>query len=142
MLLTLTLLSSLLHVGPAADSVSGTWRVTGDVQGNAVNELCTLKQAGAAITGSCAAEGGPTYPVTGEVKEGKVTFRHGGEYQGQALTLTYAGTLASAKEIKGTIDVQPFAASGTFSAAPASATPAATAPATTPPATTPPATKP
>jgi hypothetical protein len=75
--------------------------------------------------------------VTGEVKEGKVTFSHGGEYEGQALTITYSGTLASPAALKGTIDVQPFAASGTFSAAPAAATPAATAPAATPPATRP-----
>ena len=120
------LLVSALHAAPvaapAADSVSGTWRVTGDVQGNAVNELCTLKQAGTAVTGSCTAEGGQAYPVTGEVKDGRVTFRHGGEYQGQALTLTYSGMLA-AKPLKGTIDVQPFGVTGDFTATPAAASP-------------------
>ena len=130
MLLSVLLVSALAAApisAPTADSVTGTWRITGDVQGNAVNELCTLKQAGAAITGSCTAESGQAYPVTGEVKDGKVTFRHGGEYQGQALTLTYSGMLAT-KPLKGTIDVQPFGVSGDFTATPAAAAPAPTKP--------------
>ncbi|GJG88078.1 hypothetical protein tb265_32590 [Gemmatimonadetes bacterium T265] len=128
MLFPLALLAAL-HAAPAsaADSVTGTWRISGDVVGNPVNELCTLKQAGAAVTGSCknadAADAKP-YDVTGEVKGDTVTFRHGGDYQGTAITLTYTGTTATPKALKGTIDVQPFGVNGTFSAAPAPAAPA------------------
>ena len=109
---------------PAADTVSGLWRVTGDVMGNPINEVCTLKQDGVKLTGICkntdAADAKP-FDVTGEVNAGKITFSHGGEYQGQALTMTYSGTLAATKELKGSVDVQPFGVTGTFSATPASA---------------------
>ncbi len=117
------LLATALHV-TVADSVSGTWQVTGDVVGNPVNEICTLKLADAKITGTCRTAGAAkSYDVTGAVKDGKITFSHGGEYEGQPLTLTYTGTMASAKSLTGSIDVQPFGVSGQFTAAPA-ATPA------------------
>ena len=118
MLLTLALLTAL-H----ADSLPGTWKITGDVMGNPLKEQCTLKQEGATLSGSCTNEQGGPYAVTGEVKDGKLTLKHGGDYQGTALTFVYSGTLASAKEIKGTVEVQPFGASGTFTAAPAPAKP-------------------
>lgn len=135
MLLPLLLATALQT--PAADSaISGAWRITGDVMGNPVNEACTFKQADSTLTGTCRntdAAGAKTYDVTGSVKSGRVTFTHGGEYQGSALTITYAGTLASApKALTGTIDVQPFGVTGTFSAAPASGAPASAAPASAP----------
>ena len=119
-------LASALQLGaaaPAADTLSGTWRVTGDVVGNPINELCTLRQAGTKLTGSCkgADADAQAYDVTGEVANGQVTFSHGGDYQGQTITITYAAPLASATELKGTVDVQPFGVGGTFTAAPAPA---------------------
>ena len=137
MLLSLALVaalgSAIPHAPPAgtADSVSGTWRIAGDVVGNPVNEVCTLRQAGAAVSGSCRAAdvaNAKVQDVTGEVKDGQLTFRHGGDYQGTAITLTFTSTTATAKELKGTIDVQPFGVNGTFSAVPAAA-PAASTPA-------------
>ena len=118
MLLALTL-AAALHATPAADSVPGTWKLTGDVAGNPLIETCTIKQAGAVLSGSCTNDQGGPYEVTGDVKDGKVTIKHGGDYQGTALTIIYSGTLASPKELKGTIEVQPFGATGTFTAAPA-----------------------
>ena len=129
MLPFLTLLAAL-HAPPAApsrgaaDSVAGAWQITGDVMGNPLKELCTLKQTGTALTGKCTrTDDNSTLDVTGEVKDGKVTFKHGGDYQGAALTMVYTGTLpapgAASREIKGTVEVQPFGATGTFTAAPA-----------------------
>jgi hypothetical protein len=122
MLPILTLLVAL-HIAPAADSVAGAWQITGDIMGNPLRELCTLKQSGAVVSGSCTNEQGGRYEVSGEVKEGKLTFKHGGDYQGTALTFVYSATLAAPtappKELKGTVEVQPFGASGTFTAAPA-----------------------
>ena len=122
MLLALALVSAL-HAAPvAADSAAGTWKITGDIMGNPLNETCTLKQAGSALSGRCVrADDGSGTDVTGEVKEGKVTFKHGGDYPGQELTITYTGTFASPKELKGTVEVLPFNVSGTFTAAPAPA---------------------
>jgi hypothetical protein len=113
MLLTLSLLAAL-HA-PVADSVSGAWRVKGEVAGNPLNTLCTLIVTGAAITGNCNNEKDPPQSITGEVKDGKITFQHGGDYQGQELTVVYSGTL-EASTLKGTINVKPFDAGGEFSA--------------------------
>jgi hypothetical protein len=117
MLLPLLLVSAL-HLAPA-DTLTGTWKITGDVMGNPLNEVCTLKQSGDSLSGSCKnadANDAKAFDVTGEVKDGKITFRHGGDYQGQALTITYSGTLAAARTLKGSVDVQPYAVTGDFTA--------------------------
>ncbi len=122
------LLALALHGAAPADSLSGTWKLTGDVMGNPLNELCTFKQEGTKLTGSCKNQddsAAKPFDLTGELKEGKVTFSHGGDYQGQALTISYAGAFGSENELKGTIEVQPYGVSGTFTAEPAPAAPAA-----------------
>ncbi len=125
MLLSLALLAAL-HATPAApaaaaDSLSGTWRITGDVSGNPLDQTCTLKQAADSLSGSCIGQTGETLALTGEVKDGKAVFRYKSDYQGTALTVVFTATSYSAKALKGTMDVQPFGVSGTFSAVPATA---------------------
>ena len=124
MLLALTLVASL-HAA-ATDSIAGKWQLKGDVVGNPINTVCEIAQSGDKITGVCSsmAPGGPDQPITGEVKGDSVTFSHGGDYQGTALTIIYAGKL-SANKLEGTINVKPFDAAGTFSAEPVAAAAAA-----------------
>lgn len=110
-----------LHAAPAADSLVGAWQIKGDVQGNPVNEVCTFAQAGTVLSGSCTSEDGEPALLAGQIKDGKITFWHGGDWDGQALTVIYSGMLASAAELKGTIEVRPFNVSGTFTAVPAPA---------------------
>ena len=117
MLLSL-IAATLLHLAPAAD-VTGTWQIRGDIMGSPLNTVCTLKQADTAITGTCSVEGQGAADVKGEVKDGKVTFQHGGDYEGQALTVVYSGTLVSPTELKGTITINPFDVGGEFTATPA-----------------------
>lgn len=117
------LLSTFLYTAPAADSLTGNWQIKGDVMGNPVNSACTFKQADTVLTGSCTGAEGSVQPVTGAVKNGTVTFQHAAEYEGQPLIVVYTGTLASPAELKGTIDVQPMGAAGTFTATPAPAKP-------------------
>ena len=119
MLLALSLLASL-HLAPA-DSITGKWQLTGDVAGNPLNTICDIKQTGTALSGTCSGEVGTALVITGTAKDGVVTFQHGGDYQGTELTIIYSGKIESAKEIKGTIEVKPFSASGTFTATPAPA---------------------
>jgi hypothetical protein len=115
MLLTFALVAAL---AAPADSISGTWLIKGDVAGNPLNTTCTIAVAAAKITGVCKSAEGKDSPITGEVKDGKVTFEHGGDYNGQELKIIYTATLPSAKEMKGTIDVKPFDVSGDFTATP------------------------
>lgn len=117
MLLALSLLAAL-HIAPA-DSVTGKWQLKGDVAGNALNTVCDIAQSGATLSGVCTNEQGQPQPITGEVKDGTVTFQHGGDYQGTELTIIYSGKLETPKHLKGTIVVKPFDASGTFTAEPA-----------------------
>ena len=100
----------------AADSLTGAWTVTGDVMGNPVNSTCTFKQDEAGkLTGTCTGASGEQ-AATGTVTDDKVTFQHGGEYQGQALTITYTGKLGADGLLKGSISVQPFDVGGEFTA--------------------------
>jgi hypothetical protein len=124
MLLAFALVSAL---AAPADSISGTWQIKGEVAGNPLNTTCTLVVAEAKVSGNCKNAEGKVDPIFGEVKEGKVVFEHGGDYQGQELKIIYTGTLASAKEMKGTIEVKPFDVSGEFTAVPAAAAAAAPA---------------
>ena len=123
MLLTVALLVTL-HV-PAADSVAGAWRIKGDVQGNPVTEVCTIQQAGNVLTGRCDdPDGGEPSLIAGKIENGTITFWHGGDWDGQELTIVYTASLASPKELKGTIEVRPMHMTGTFTATLAPAEPA------------------
>ena len=124
MLLAFALVTAL---AAPADSISGTWAIKGEVAGNPLNSTCTLVVAEAKISGNCKNSEGKVDPIFGEVKDGKVVFEHGGDYQGQELKIIFTGTLPSAKEMKGTIEVKPFDVSGEFTATPVAAAAAAPA---------------
>lgn len=122
MLLILTLITAL-GTTPNTDSIPGKWQITGDVGGNPIKTICTIIRTGAALTGNCTNDAGAPYVLTGEIKEKTIVFQYDVDYQGQTLNVVYTGTLPSMKEFKGTIDVQPMSASGTFTAVRATTTP-------------------
>lgn len=128
MLLTIALVSAL-NVAAPADSLAGGWKFTSEVSGTNWEQSCTFKQAGTALSGSCVGDDAIVYPLTGELKDGKVTFEHAGNYQGTAITIIFSGAVEKPTELKGTILVKPFDAAGTFTAAPAPASTSAPAPA-------------
>jgi len=96
--------------------VPGAWTITGDVQGYPINESCTFTQDNDKILGPCKNAEGKSFDTKVSVDEKKVVFVHGGEYQGEALTLTFTGTWNDKGELIGDIDVQPMNVSGTFTA--------------------------
>ena len=115
-----TVLVLTLLIAPAlaqGTNVSGTWKVTGDVVGNAVDLLCTFAQDGKKLSGSCKSPGAtkPT-DITGEVDDKKVTWKYEAQYEGQPITLTFNGTLDASSQLKGDIDVSPYSVTGNFSA--------------------------
>ncbi|HYE73647.1 MAG TPA: hypothetical protein VEF04_09960 [Blastocatellia bacterium] len=114
--LALVLAFSTLPVLGQNNSVSGTWKVSGDVMGYPIEQVCTFTQDGKKLTGSCkSAEASKPVEATGEVDDKKVTFKYNSEYNGEQLTITYTGTL-DGSQLKGTIDVQPMSVSGAFTA--------------------------
>lgn len=97
-------LAGLCALPLAAADVTGDWKVSGDVAGNAVDAVCTLKQDSASkLTGICKGDAGGT-ALTGDVKDKKVTFIYDIDYQGSHYTLVYAAVLDSDTQMTGTID--------------------------------------
>lgn len=99
----------------AANSVTGKWDVQTEVMGNPGAAVCALKQEDDKISGTCTM-GGADQPVTGQVADGKITFKHAAEYEGNALTITYTGKIESETALSGDVMVNPFGVSGTFKA--------------------------
>jgi len=95
--------------------LTGDWKITGDVMGTPIDDTCKLVHTDAKLTGTCMM-GGKQYDTTGGIEGKKVTFKHGGEYNGEALTLTYSGALADDGSITGSIAVDPMGVDGIFSA--------------------------
>ena len=106
-------LAAIAFVLPlAAADVTGSWTITGDVVGNAVNVKCVFKQEGAKLTGNCTHQGLAASPTTGDITGDKVTFQHQID-AGQVYDLTFTGTLdAAATSMKG--DIAVAGVSGTF----------------------------
>ena len=118
---TAALFIALLSVaGLAQDggaSVSGNWKVTGDVVGNPVELTCAFTQDGKKLTGSCKQAGSEkSNEITGDVEDKKVTWKFDTAYDGRTITLTFSGALDAAAKLTGGIDVQPYGVSGEFSA--------------------------
>ena len=99
-------------------SVSGTWKVSGDVVGNPVNLVCTFAQDGRKLTGSCKDAGSEKQnALTGEVDDKKVSWKFDTTFNNQSITVSLTGTLESPTQLKGGIGVQPYGVSGDFTAA-------------------------
>jgi len=100
----------------AQPTIPGAWSISGDVQGYRINESCTFIRGKDKISGRCERPDGKVFDTTVTVSDKKVFITHGGEYQGQALTLTFTGTWNDKGEISGDIDVEPMQVSGSFTA--------------------------
>lgn len=118
----LILSSATLFAQQSQPVVHSTWTITGDVGGYPINETCIFTQANDKLTGSCTNEQGKNYDTTGTMTGKKVVFVHGGEYQGEALTLTFTGAYTDKGELAGDIDVEPLDYQGTFTATKKAAT--------------------
>jgi hypothetical protein len=112
----ITLLLLAITALAADNSVSGTWRVEGNVAGYEVHRVCILKQDGKVLSGSCQEADQQPIPFTGNIKDKTVTWQYDAEFNGSALTATYTGDWDGDSAITGAIDVQPMNAAGTFTA--------------------------
>jgi len=107
----------LLSAVPAvAADITGVWNVDGSVEDHPVTPVCTLKQAGTKLSGSCKFDEDHASDVTGEVKAKEVSWKFTVEYQGTQYTLTFTGTLDTDNAIKGSISVDPSGSDGDFTA--------------------------
>ncbi|HEY3441669.1 MAG TPA: hypothetical protein VGK29_12980 [Paludibaculum sp.] len=102
----------VLLAAPLFADVTGKWNGEVDVAGNHATPVFTFKQDGDKITGTYKGMLGEA-PVTGTVEGKKVTWTLKANFDGNAVTIIYTGTMESDQLIKGTVD---FAgqADGTF----------------------------
>ena len=100
---------------PGDVDLTGSWTLNGEVAGTSVVEHCTLAQKDTALTGSCTTDTGK-YDTTGKTDGKTATFKHGGNYQGTDLIITFTGKVAADGTMSGTMDVDPFNVTGSFTA--------------------------
>ncbi len=88
----------------ATADISGTWTTSFDSQVGQQTYTYTFAVAGGVLTGHAKSNVGEG-DLKGTVTDDKVTFVENLNYQGQALAITYTGTIVSADEIKFSRDV-------------------------------------
>lgn len=105
------MLLPLAGTARAADDFSGSWAMSGDVQGNPVNLDCAVTQAAdATLGGRCQINGAESADIAGTVKDADVQF----SFTVQGYTLTYTGKLEG-ERVSGVIEVA--GVTGSFSGA-------------------------
>jgi hypothetical protein len=98
-----------------APNIAGQWAVHTTVEGNESDQDCTFTHEENIIGGTCKYEQ-QTMKVTGSVEGKKAVWRYNAEYNGSTLTVTYTATLDNPDKISGSVDVEPMAVSGDFTA--------------------------
>jgi hypothetical protein len=113
LLLVALALIPAVTVSTQSASVDGRWEVAANIGGRSTGMDCLFKQKDAELTGTCEGDSG-ALPITGKVDGKTVSWQFNTQYEGQALTVIYTGTLESAEKIAGSVDVQPLSVSGDF----------------------------
>ena len=101
--------------GADAPDLTGNWTVHTSIAGNENDQPCKFVQSGSKLTGTCKGQAGDV-EIVGAIDGNKVSWKYNSEYQGTPLTVRFAATLDGSEKIRGTVDVDPFNASGEFTA--------------------------
>lgn len=110
--------ATILAFGADSASLNGKWKVHTAIAGNESDSECSFTQTGNDLAGACSNDQG-SHKLTGKVDGSKITWSYGSEYNGEALTLRYSGTLDEATaKISGSVTVDPFGVDGDFTATP------------------------
>jgi len=120
-LAVLLLSPAAMLAAPAADapSMTGLWKVTGDVMGTPVRMMCNLTETNRTLSGVCSGEqdGYAAHKVAGTVKAPKAEFHFQTAFGGNPLTLIVSGTMnEDMSQMDGGLDVEPMAVGGSFTA--------------------------
>jgi hypothetical protein len=95
--------------------VSGKWAFTVTTSAGTGTPTVTLKQQGDSLTGHYSSQALGEADLTGTVREQRITFAIKIDVQGNALVVTYTGTVENADSLKGTVDLGGMG-TGTFTA--------------------------
>jgi hypothetical protein len=94
--------------------VAGTWNITVDIGGNTGTPSVTLKQDGEKLTGTYSSQVFGEQKVTGTIKGNAITFEFTASMEGNAVKVTYSGTVDKAT-MKGKVSLGELG-EGTFTA--------------------------
>jgi hypothetical protein len=97
----------------AAVNVTGTWVFDVQTSAGSGTPTMTFKQEGEKLTGQYSGQLGEL-PLTGTVKDSKISFQFDVSVEGTNLTIVYSGTVEK-DSMKGTVSLGP-AGDGTFTA--------------------------
>jgi hypothetical protein len=95
--------------------VTGKWAFQVTTSAGGGTPTVTFKQSGDALTGHYSSTNLGEADLTGTVKGQEIAFKFVGNVQGNAVDVTYMGTIESKDAMKGTLDIGGLA-QGTFTA--------------------------
>lgn len=96
--------------------LTGAWAFETMTDAGPGTPAVTLKQEGDKLTGHYSSQTLGEADLEGTVTGTQFTFSFNADLQGQAVPVTYKGTIESATSLKGTLDLAGGMASGTFTA--------------------------
>jgi hypothetical protein len=108
--------TSIAFAQGAKVDVTGKWQFTVQTDAGTGTPTVTLKQDGDKLTGHYSSETLGEADLTGTVKGSDIKFSFNASLQGQAVPVTYTGTVDSKDTMKGTLDLAGGMATGTFTA--------------------------
>ena len=94
--------------GPGKTDLTGKWLFSVVTDNGTGIPTVTFKQQGDSLTGHYSSQTLGEQDFKGTVKGTQFTFSMSLSVQGQAVTVTYAGTVESADSVKGTVDFGGF----------------------------------
>jgi hypothetical protein len=95
--------------------ITGKWAFNVQTEAGSGTPTVTLKQDGEKLTGHYSSQTFGEQELTGSVKGTDLKFSFSADVQGNALTVTYAGTIENKDSLKGTVDLGGLG-QGTFTA--------------------------
>lgn len=108
-------LGGVLSAQSAKVDVTGKWTFNVQTDAGSGTPTVTLKQDGEKLTGHYSSATLGEAELTGTVKGQEIKFSFNADAGGQALTVTYSGTIESKDSLKGSVDLGGMA-QGTFTA--------------------------
>ena len=102
---------AVLLAAPSGDapSMTGLWKIAGDVTGRPVTMMCQLNETDRKLSGVCSGEedGNAAHKITGTVKGQKVQFYFQASIGGGPLMMIVSGTLSEDRStLDGSLDVE------------------------------------
>jgi len=117
-LVATTLICAVSVFAAESPTLTGNWNIHTSIAGNESDQPCKFVFANNKLTGSCKGQDANDVPIAGSVDGNKLTWKYESQYNGAPLTMTYTATLDGSGKISGTVEVQPFAVTGDFTATP------------------------